>query len=126
MSFPFIATRDVAAYAAKRLLALYFKGHNVQYLLGNRDLSYNEIIRLYGKAIDKPELPYVEFSYSDMKDTIVSQWGTSENVAEMFVEFMQAMNEGQILSDVKRNAESTTPTSIEEFVPVFVQVYSNA
>ena len=124
--FPIIASRDIAAYAAKRLLALDFSGHNVQYLLGSREVSYKEITGLYGEAIGKPELPYVEFSYSDMKNTIVSQWGASESVAEMFVEFMRAMNEGRILSDAERNAESTTPTAIEEFVPVFNQVYENS
>lgn len=30
------ATKDSAVYAAKRLLALDFTGHNVQYLLGKR------------------------------------------------------------------------------------------
>ena len=126
MPFPIIASRDIAAYAAKRFLALDFSGHNVQYLLGQREVSYKEIMGLYGKAIGKPELPYVEISYSEMKNTMVSQWGASESVAEMFVEFMRAMNEGRILSDAERNAESTTPTAIEEFVPVFSQVYENA
>ena len=126
LTFPIIATKDIAAYAVKRLLALDFSGHNVQYLLGSRDVSYNEIIGLYGKAIGKPDLPYVDFSYFDMKNTMISQWGASESVAEMFVEFMQAMNEGRILSDAERNAESTTPTAIEEFVPVFRQAYDNA
>lgn len=126
LPFPIIASKDIAAYAAKRLLALDFSGHNVQYLLGSRDVSYNEIIGLYGEAIGKPDLPYVEFSYPDMKNTMVSQWGASESVAEMFVEFMQALNEGRIQNDATRNAENTTPTAIEEFVPVFRQVYDNA
>lgn len=126
LSFPITATRDIAAYAAKRLLALDFKGHNVQYLLGNRDVSYKEIIALYGKAIGKPELPYIELSYPEMKKTIVTQWGASGSVADMFVEFMQALNEGRILSDAERNIDNTTPTAIEDFVPVFKQVYETA
>lgn len=126
LQFPMIASRDIAAYAAKRLLALDFSGHNIQYLLGSREVSYREIIGLYGNAIGKPELPYVEFSYPDMKNTMVTQWGASESLADMFVEFMRAMNEGRILSDAERTAESTTPTTIEEFVPVFRQVYDNA
>jgi uncharacterized protein YbjT (DUF2867 family) len=126
LSFPMIASKDIAAYAAKRLAALDFSGHNVQYLLGKRDVTYNEIIALYGKAIGKPDLPYVEFTYEDMKTTMVSQWGASVSVAEMFVEFMRAMNEGRILSDAVRDAENTTPTSIEEFVPIFSQAYERA
>jgi len=126
LSFPMIATKDIAAYAAKHLAALDFSGHNVQYLLGNRDVTYKEVAALYGKAIGKPDLPYVEFPYDDMKKTMVSQWGASESVADMFVEFMRAMNEGRILSDAVRDSENTTPTSIEEFAPVFKQVFESA
>jgi hypothetical protein len=38
--------------------------------------------------------------------------------------FVKAMNEGKILSDAKRTAESTTPTSIEEFAKTFAHVYN--
>lgn len=39
LKFPLIATRDIGAYAAKRLLQLDFKGTgNVEYLLGARDI----------------------------------------------------------------------------------------
>jgi uncharacterized protein YbjT (DUF2867 family) len=126
MPFPIIATKDIAAYAGKRLAALDFSGHNVQYLLGNRDVTYKEIAALYGNAIGKPDLPYVEFPYGDMKTTMVSQWGASESVADMFIEFMRAMNEGRILSDATRDAGNTTPTPIEDFVPIFKQVYESA
>jgi len=126
LSFPMIATKDIAAYAAKRLATLDFSGHNVQYLLGTRDVTYKEIIALYGKAIGKPDLPYVEFPYEDMKTTMVSQWGASGSVADMFIEFMRAMNEGLILSDAVRDEENTTPTPIEEFLPIFKQLYENS
>lgn len=43
LKFPVIATRDIANYAAKRLLALDFEGHHVQDLLGARDVSYHEM-----------------------------------------------------------------------------------
>ncbi|MEI6750491.1 MAG: NmrA family NAD(P)-binding protein [Bacteroidales bacterium] len=126
LSFPMIATKDIAAYAANRLAALDFSGHNIQYLLGKRDVSYKEVAALYGKAIGKPDLPYVEFSYSDMKTTMTGQWGASESVADMFVEFMRAMNEGRILSDAFRTEENTTQTPIEEFAQIFKQMYESA
>jgi uncharacterized protein YbjT (DUF2867 family) len=126
LSFPMIATKDIAAYAAKRLAALDFSGHNIQYLLGKRDVTYKEVAALYGKAIGKPELPYVEFPYSDMKTTMVSQWGASDSVADMFVEFMRAVNEGRIMSDALRDDGNTTQTPIEEFAAIFKQMYESA
>jgi len=50
LSMPVIATKDIAEYAAKRLLALDFEGHNVQDLLGARNVNYNEMAKVYADA----------------------------------------------------------------------------
>jgi uncharacterized protein YbjT (DUF2867 family) len=124
LTFPAIATKDIANYAAKRLMALDFQGHNTQDLLGARDVSYPELASVYGAAIGKNDLPYVEFSYADFKNSMMTQMGTSESVADNLNEFIHAMNEGKITADAKRDAESTTPTTIEEFAHVFNYVYN--
>jgi uncharacterized protein YbjT (DUF2867 family) len=118
-----IATRDIAAYAAKRLLALDFRGHNVQYLLGQRDLTYNEVASVYGAALGKPDLRYVHFSPADFKQGFLAM-GASESLADRMNEFIGALNEGKVLAAAKRDAESTTPTSIEEFAKTFAHVYA--
>lgn len=124
MKMPMIATKDIAAYASGRLLKLDFSGHSVQYLLGSRDVNYHEVAAVYGKAIGKPGLPYVEFSYEDFKNSMMTQMGVSENVADNMNEFIKAANEGRVVEDTKRDAGSTTPTTIEEFAGVFAHVYS--
>lgn len=123
LRFPVIATKDIAEYAAKRLLALDFKGRNVQDLLGAREVTYLEMAKVYGKAIGKPDLQYVEFSYEDFKKSMMSMMGTSENVADNFNEFIRALNAGRVFA-AKRNAESTTPTAIEDFAATFAYVYN--
>ena len=124
LSFPVIATKDIANYAAKRLLALDFKGHNIQNLLGAREVTYPEMAKVYGAAIGKKDLNYVEFSYADFKNSLIQQMGASENVADNFNEFIKAMNEGKVMAQAKRDAESTTPTTIEEFAHTFNYVYN--
>ena len=124
LSFPIIATKDIGNYATKRLLALDFKGHNIQNLLGAGDVSYPQIAKVYGAAIGKNDLKYVEFSFADFKSAFVQQMGASENVADNFNEFIKAMNEGKIMAQAKRDAESTTPTTIEEFANTFNYVYN--
>ena len=124
LTFPVITTGDIASYAAKRLLALGFTGHNVQNLLGAREVSYPEMAKVFGAAIGKDDLKYVEFSYADLKASFMQQMGTSENVADSFNEFIRAMNEGKVMSLAKRDAESTTPTTIEEFAQTFKYVYN--
>ncbi|MBK7303918.1 MAG: NmrA family NAD(P)-binding protein [Saprospiraceae bacterium] len=124
LSFPVIAFNDIANYAAKRLLALDFQGHNVQYLLGARDVTYPEMARVYGVAIGKNELSYVEFPYADFKNSMMTMMGTSESVADNLNEFIKAMNDGHVMAEAKRDAESTTPTTIEEFAHTFSYVYN--
>lgn len=120
-----IATRDIADYAAKRLLALDFNGKSHQDLLGSRDISYGEVAKVYGQAIGKPELMYVTVPSSDMHKMMLNEWGVSESLANNMIQFIETMNEGQVLQATVRNAESTTPTSIEDFAQVFKAVYNS-
>jgi uncharacterized protein YbjT (DUF2867 family) len=123
LQFPVIATKDIAGYAAKRLLTLDFKGNHVQDLLGAREVTYREMAKVYGKAIGKPDLQYVEFPYDDFKKSLMSAMGASENIADNFNEFIRALNAGRVIV-AKRTAESTTATSIEDFAATFAYVYN--
>lgn len=120
-----IATRDIAEYATKRLLALDFKGHQVQYLLGQRDLTYKEVAGIYGQAIGKSDLRYVEFSAEDYKKGFM-QMGAPESLVDNLNTFIKSLNEGKILGAARRTPESTTSTPIEEFAKIFAQVYNHA
>lgn len=122
--FPAIATKDIAAYAVKRLLALDFSGSSFQSLLGAGDVSYPEIAKVYGAAIGKPDLQYVEFSFDDFKKGLMGQAGVSESVADNFNTFIKAFNEGRVTELAKRDNESTTPTSINDFAKTFAYVYN--
>jgi uncharacterized protein YbjT (DUF2867 family) len=123
LSFPVIATNDIASYAAKRLQALDFNGHNTQDLLGARDVTYPEMAKVYGAAVGINDLHYIEFSPVDFKNSMI-QMGASESIADNLNEFIKAMNEGRALSAAKRDAESTTPTTIEDFAHIFRYVYN--
>jgi len=118
-----IATKDIADYAFKRLNSLNFSGKNVQYLLGQRDLTYNEVASVFGKAIGKPDLKYNEFPAAAFKQALMLM-GTSENLADNMNRFIDHLNKGKVLEDAKRDNESTTSTSIEEFAHTFAYVYN--
>jgi uncharacterized protein YbjT (DUF2867 family) len=122
--FPMIATRDVAMYAASRLQKLDFTGHRVQELLGARDITMREVAPLLGRAIEKPDLQYMQFPYADVEKAMVAMMGLSPDVARSYVELARAINEG-MLAGVTRSARNTTPTSIEQFAPVFAAIYRN-
>ena len=123
IAVPMVATKDIGAVALKRLLDLDFTGNNVEYILGQRDLTYDETMEILGNAIGIHGLKYVQFPYDAAKNAMVQSGFCSENVADLMNGLSEAFNEGKGQNDYKRTPENTTPTSIEEFAHVFAAVY---
>jgi uncharacterized protein YbjT (DUF2867 family) len=122
LKIPMVATRDIAAVALGYLSDLNFTGKNVDYVLGQRDVSYNEIAGIFGTAIGKPDLKYHAGSYDEGKQAML-QMGMGESVVNKLIEFIKSMNEGLVLGDCKRTTANTTPTSIEDFSKIFKAVF---
>jgi len=115
LKLPFIATRDIGAFAAEMLLTLNFSGKQTRELLGQRDVSYNETAAVVGKAIGKSDLVYSQLPPSQLKPALV-QMGMSTSMADLLLEMAEALNSGYMKALEPRSAENTTPTSIEQFV----------
>jgi uncharacterized protein YbjT (DUF2867 family) len=123
LKIPMIATRDIGAYAAERLLNLDFSGKQTQELLGERDLSMTEVASAISRGIGKHDLRYVQFSYEQVEQTLM-QMGLSAKTAAYLMEMFQGMNNGIVAGLEPRSAANTTPTSIETFVKeVFAPAY---
>lgn len=120
MKMPMIATQDIARFAAERLLKKDFSGMTVKDLLGQRDLSMNEAAEIIGQKISKPDLKYVQFSYEDTEKALIDM-GFSADVAGLFIEMSNAINEG--LVNVSRARENTTDTPFEEFADMYAQIF---
>lgn len=118
-----IATRDIGEVAARRLLALDWKGRLVQELQGARALTMADAAAILGKAIGKPDLRYVQFPYPDALKGMV-QVGLPEEMAALYVEMSRGFNEGHVVMTQPRSAATTTPTTLERwaeevFAPAF-------
>lgn len=124
LKLPMVATKDIAKVAFEHLNSLDFKGNTIEYILGPRDITYNEVAAVLGKAIGKPDLKYVQFSYDEARKSMVQSGFISENVARLFNGLSEAMNNGKALNFHVRTDENSSPTSIEEFASTFVQVYN--
>ncbi|MFZ5861725.1 MAG: NmrA family NAD(P)-binding protein [Nitrospirota bacterium] len=123
LAIPMIAAQDIAAVAARRLLALDFSGKTTKELLGPREISMAEATHIIGKAIGKPDLPYVQFPYDEAEKAMIGT-GMSPNVARAFVEMYRAFNEGLLRQTEPRSAANTTPTSFDAFVRTFAAAYA--
>lgn len=110
-----IATRDIGAVAAERLLQLNFNGKQTRELLGQRDLNMTEAASIIGKAIGKPGLEYVRLPDDQMRPALV-EVGMSQNFADLILQMAQALNAGHMRALEPRSPENTTPTSYEQFV----------
>jgi uncharacterized protein YbjT (DUF2867 family) len=120
--FPMIATRDVATVAAEKLDNLNWSGKSVLPLLGPKDYDMIEVNKALADAIGKPDLPYVQFPYEQAKHGM-KQIGFSDSIAESYIEMIDAINSG-VFNLEKRDAENTTPTTIEQFSKTFVSAYN--
>jgi uncharacterized protein YbjT (DUF2867 family) len=115
LPLPFIATRDIGAAAAEILLSADFAAKQPRELLGQRDVSYNEVAAIIGKALGKPGLGYVQASADQLRPAL-TQIGMSESMVNLLLEMWEALNSGYVSALEPRSKRNTTPTSIETFV----------
>jgi uncharacterized protein YbjT (DUF2867 family) len=125
MAIPQIATRDIAAVAAKRLIARDFTGKSVLELLGAKDYAMNDVARTLGKEINKPDLGYAQFPYEDAEKAMVGA-GLSADMARLYIEMTRAFNDGRIKATQGRSPTTTTPTTLGQFAKQFAAAYKAA
>ncbi|QDK44260.1 nucleoside-diphosphate sugar epimerase [Bdellovibrio sp. ZAP7] len=121
-----VATKDIAARAVFLLTNPTFRSHNVEYLLGERTLTYREIARVLGQTISKPTLEYAEVPDVELKNYMIGA-GMSENMADALLELDHAASSGLLAASYARNKENSTVTSIEKFArTTFLDAYNQA
>lgn len=114
LKLPFVAAQDIGIAAADLLLKLDFTGKQARELLGQRDLSYDEVAAIIGRAMGKPDLRYVQFPGEQIKSVFI-KLGMSEDVAGLILEMSEALNSGHMTALEPRSRQNTTPTSFETF-----------
>ena len=123
LKLPMIATQDIGEAAANALLIQDFRQKQARELLGQRDISMSEVAQIIGKAIGRPDLPYVQAPNEQVRSALI-QLGMSPNMADLILEMSAALNSGHMRALEPRSAQNTTPTSYETFVSEeFVPLY---
>ena len=123
-AMPWIATKDIGAYAATRLAARDFSGSSTQELHGQRDISMKEAASIVGNAIGKPKLGYMQVPFMMLEPALV-QMGLPKSTAALLIEMWKGANAGLIVPLEPRSAKNTTPTTLESFAAeVFAPAYA--
>lgn len=116
---------DIAEVAAEELLNLSFKGKSVRYIVSDEKTT-QEVATTLGKAIGKPELPWVNFKDEETLGGML-QAGVPEEIAKNYAEMGAAMRSGEMDSDYKKNKPAVFgKTKLEAFAPVFAAVYAQS
>jgi len=109
---PLVATRDIAAMAAKLLLDESWTGQGGEAVMGPEDLSQDDMAGIMSVVLGTP-VRYQQIA-GDVVKAGFMQAGGSATVAEWLVE-MQAEADKDPHGSVPRAPENTTPTSFRQW-----------
>jgi len=115
--------RDVAAAAAQELPGS-FEGKSHRYVV-SEELHVAEIVKTIGASIDKPALPWVQFSNEELLAGMKAA-GMSEAIASAYVEMGTAINSGILFEDFEANKPAVWgSTKFADFANEFAAVYNS-
>ena len=117
-----VHTRDIAAAALEELLSLKFHASSVRYVFGD-ERSGKEIAEVLGKAIGK-DLNWVVFTDEQQKRGLL-QAGLAETHATLYTEMGQALREGSMQADARKNKPQFSNTKLEDFAKEFAQAFNS-
>ena len=109
---PFVATQDIAAVAARKLLNPDWQGQTFLAVHGAADLTPTEAAEILTEATGKT-LRYVQVPPEATRQAMLG-FGASESIADSYIEMLTAFDAG-IYAAEPRTPETTTPTTLGEW-----------
>lgn len=112
--YPMIATRDIGRVAAQRLISSSWTGHSISELHGPTDLTFDEVAQILTDLLGR-KVVFVRCSREEAFQVIMAS-GVSENATNLMLEMYEAVETGRLQPIQARTAETTTSTTLREFV----------
>ena len=112
MRSPFVATRDIAAVAARLLRDRTWSGPGGVAVLGPEDLSLDDMAAVMTEVLGR-SIRYQQVPADGYKAQLL-QYGASEDFAQGLLDMHAAKDNGLDLSE-PRTPENTTPTSFRDW-----------
>ena len=109
---PTVATRDIAAVAAKLLLDHSWNGQDTVAVLGPEDLSFNDQARIISEVLGTP-VRFEQVPGEGFKARLTG-FGMSEAMAQGMLDMAMAKNDG-LDNAVPRTPRSSTPTTLRQW-----------
>ena len=115
--------QDIAAAAAEEI-EQGFDGKSIRYVVSDESTP-QRVATVLGTAIDKPNLPWIEFTDEQALQGII-QSGVPAEIAKSFVETGSFLRSGQLWTDFDaKKAPISGNTKLEDFAKEFADKYNN-
>jgi len=116
---------DIADVAAEEMQHLSFKGKSIRNIASDEKTTH-EVAAILGKAIGKPEIPWVNFKDEDSLGGML-QAGIPEEIAKNYTEMGAAMRSGEMASDYQKNKPAEFgKNNLEVWSREFASVYAQS
>jgi uncharacterized protein YbjT (DUF2867 family) len=112
---------DIASAALEELLNLNFKGSSTRYIIGD-ERSGKEIAQVLGKSIGK-DLNWIVFTDEQQKNGML-QAGLSETHATAYTNMGQALREGFMQEEARKNKPSLAKIKLDDFANEFAAAFN--
>ncbi|MHA4843588.1 NmrA family NAD(P)-binding protein [Flavitalea antarctica] len=99
-----------------------FEGKAIRYVASDLRTT-DEIAKVIGESIGKPELPWVDFTDEQALDGMLKA-GLPAEIASNYVEMGAAIRSGKLFGDFMKNKPKTGGTDLETFAKEFALVYN--
>lgn len=118
---PLVHTNDIAKAAAEELVK-NTDGKNIRYIVSDVRKA-SDFAKVFGSAIGKPELPWVEFKDEDSLNGML-QAGLPKEIAELYTEMGRGVRTGVVQADfIEHGSVVTGDIKLEEFAKEFADKF---
>lgn len=118
---PFVHPEDIANAAAEELVKT-FSEKNIRYIISDVRTP-NDVAKTLGLAIDKPELPWVEFTDEQALGGM-KQAGLPDEIAGLYLEMGSGLRNGTIVNDFLSNKIAVDgKIKLEDFAKEFASKF---
>ncbi|UZU00117.1 NAD(P)H-binding protein [Chryseobacterium fluminis] len=118
---PLVHPKDIAVTAAEALVE-NSEGKNIRYIVSDIRPA-TDLAKVFGAAIGKPELPWVEFKDEESLNGML-QAGVPNEIAELYTEMGRGLRSGIVQKDFIDHGSSVTgATKLEAFAREFAEKF---
>lgn len=118
---PWVSPLDIASVIAEEM-ELPFDGRTIRYI-ASEEISPNEIAKMLGEAIGKPDLKWIAITDEQLLNGMLSM-GMNKQIANGFVEMQAAQGSGFLYEDYYNNTTKLSKTKFSDFAKGFAKVFN--